>query len=112
MTMYVYGTGGEPRGYLFEMTIYGLDGTPLGRVLGARVHRFDGSYVGEWFHHMVVNRPDARPRTVPACAVPPPRAAVSPCAPRCPVAEYRSYPDAFDLLVSPVRADAFREAAE
>jgi hypothetical protein len=41
MTMYVYSTAGEPRGFLFETTNFGLDGVPLGRVVGPRVHRFD-----------------------------------------------------------------------
>ena len=57
MTMYVYSTAGEPRGFLFETTVYGLDGTPLGRVLGCRVHRFDGSY-GRIFDVIVLGRPD------------------------------------------------------
>ena len=72
--MYVYSTAGEPRGFLFETTIYGLDGLPLGRILGCRVHRFDGSYAGEWFHQMVVDRPTARPRSIPPVPVPAARA--------------------------------------
>jgi hypothetical protein len=99
MTMYVYNTAGEPRGFLFETTIYGLDGLPLGRILGSRVHRFDGSYAGEWFHQMVVDRPSARPRSIPAAAVPQSRAPESGSGWRREVAEYRLYPDAFDRLL-------------
>ncbi|HZG08070.1 MAG TPA: hypothetical protein VEZ70_03720 [Allosphingosinicella sp.] len=99
MTMYVYSTAGEPRGFLFETTIFGLDGTPLGRILGCRVHRFDGSYAGEWFHEMVVDRPSARPRSIPPIAVPPARAAASSAGWRRGVAEYSQYSDAFDRLL-------------
>lgn len=110
MTMYVYSTAGEPRGFLFETTIYGLDGGPLGRVLGSRVHRFDGSYAGEWFHQMVVERPTARPRSVPPIVPPAARPAPGGSYRRRPVAEYAHYPDAFErLLADPA---AFREAAE
>ena len=111
MTMYVYATSGEPRGFLYETSLYDLDGTPLGRLLGVRVHRFDGSYVGEWCHQMVVTRPGARPRTVPAAAPPPARPPVARCAPRRDVAEYRAFPDAFDLLREPSE-EAYRHAAE
>jgi hypothetical protein len=112
MAMYVYGTAGEPRGYLFETTIYGLDGAPLGRVCGSRVHRFDGSYVGEWFHQMVVERADARPRWIAAVAVPAPRSSVSAGSARREVAEYRNFPDAFDLLLASGPAAQMKEAAE
>ncbi|HEY0414371.1 MAG TPA: hypothetical protein VGD66_14645 [Allosphingosinicella sp.] len=112
MTMYVYGTGGEPRGYLFETTIFGLDGVPLGRVLGSRVHRFDGSYVGEWFHQMVVERPTARPRQIPPVAPAAPRPAVPACFPRRPVAEYGNFADAFDLLAATAEGAIVQEAAE
>jgi hypothetical protein len=113
MAMYVYGTGGEPRGFLFETTVYALDGTPLGRLLGARVHRFDGTYVGEWFHQMVVSRPGARARTIPPVAPPPPRRPMPTGTPRRDVAQYRAFPDAFDLLCDAPAADGSRrEAAE
>src|SRR4051794_9537298 len=88
MTMYVYSNMGESRGFLFEPTIYGLDGTPLGRVVGSRVHRFDGGYAGEWFHQMVVDRPTARPRSIPPVAAPPPRPPAPACWGRRAVAEY------------------------
>jgi hypothetical protein len=107
MTMYVYATDGEPRGFLFETTIYALDGSPLGRIAGCRVHRFDGSYAGEWFHQMVVERPSGRPRWVAAVTPPPARTPVSPGYRRRSVAEYRDYPDAFDRLL-----ERFSEAAE
>jgi hypothetical protein len=107
MTMYVYATSGEPRGFLFESTIYALDGAPLGRILGSRVHRFDGSYVGEWFHQMVVDRPTARPRSIPAAAAPASRPAIATGYARRAVAEYWSYSDAFDRLF-----DRYSEAAE
>lgn len=110
MTMYVYSTAGEPRGYLFETTIFGLDGTPLGRVLGCRVHRFDGSYAGEWFHQMVVDRPTARPRSIPPVAVPAPRAPAPASWGRRPVAEYGAYADAFDRLMGV--EDRYQIAAE
>jgi hypothetical protein len=110
MTMYVYSTAGEPRGFLFETTVYGLDGTPLGRVLGSRVHRFDGGYAGEWFHQMVVDRPTARPRSIPAVAIPAPRAPAPVSWGRRHVAEYRAYADAFDRLTAP--AEPFQVAAE
>jgi hypothetical protein len=109
MTMYVYSTIGEPRGFLFETTIFDLDGTPLGRVLGCRVHRFDGTYAGEWFHQMVVDRPTARPRSIPPVAVPACRAPAPSNWGRRPVAEYSAYPDAFDRLVA---HDPFQMAAE
>jgi hypothetical protein len=110
MTMYVYSTAGEPRGFLFETTIFGLDGTPLGRVLGSRVHRFDGAYAGEWFHQMVVDRPTARPRSIPPVAVPAPRPPAPANWGRRAVAEYGAHVDAFDRLLVP--ADAYQMAAE
>ncbi len=110
MTMYVYSTVGEPRGFLFETTIYALDGTPLGRILGSRVHRFDGAYAGEWFHQMVVDRPSARPRSIPAIATPASRAPVPVSCWRRHVAEYGAYADAFDRLAAP--ADPYQMAAE
>ncbi|HET9640378.1 MAG TPA: hypothetical protein VFP12_14355 [Allosphingosinicella sp.] len=110
MTMYVYSTAGEARGFLFETTVFALDGTPLGRVLGCRVHRFDGSYAGEWYHQMVVDRPSARPRSIPAVAVPVPRAPAPASWGRRSVAEYGSYVDAFDRLLEP--ADPYQMAAE
>jgi hypothetical protein len=110
MTMYVYSTAGEPRGFLFETTVYGLDGTPLGRVVGSRVHRFDGTYAGEWFHQMVVDRPTARPRSIPAVPVPAPRTPAPASCWRRDVAEYGTYADAFDRLAAP--ADLFQLAAE
>ena len=112
MTMYVYSTEGEPRGFVFETTIYAIDGTPLGRIVGPRVHRFDGSYAGEWFHQMVVERPTARPRYVPQ-VVPPPRKAPAPSSyRRRGVAEYGNYADAFDQLLVSSSAGGFSEAAE
>jgi hypothetical protein len=110
MTMYVYSNMGESRGFLFETTIYGLDGTPLGRVVGSRVHRFDGGYAGEWFHQMVVDRPTARPRSIPPVAVPPPRPPAPACWGRRAVAEYGDYADAFDRLLG--RAEPLQVAAE
>jgi hypothetical protein len=110
MTMYVYSTAGEPRGFLFETTVYALDGTPLGRVLGSRVHRFDGSYAGEWFHQMVVDRPTARPRSIPPVTAPAPRAPAPASWGRRSVAEYGAYADAFDRLLAP--ADPYQMAAE
>jgi hypothetical protein len=110
MTMYVYSTTGEPRGFLFETTIYGLDGTPLGRVVGSRVHRFDGSYAGEWFHHMVVDRATARPRSIPPVAAGAPRAPAPASWGRRYVAEYCAHADAFDRLIAP--AEQYQLAAE
>jgi hypothetical protein len=110
MTMYVYSTAGEPRGFLFETTIYGLDGTPLGRVVGARVHRFDGGYAGEWFNQMVVDRETARPRSIPAVAVPAARPPESGSCGRRHVADYGAHFDAFDRLTAP--AEAYQLAAE
>ena len=112
MTMYVYDTGGEPVGYLFEATIFALDGAPLGRVIGSRVHRFDGSYVGEWAYQMVVHRDSARPRCIPAVAMPAARMPAPTAFARRPVAEYRTYGDAFHLLGPAEPVAAFREAAE
>jgi hypothetical protein len=112
MTMYVYDTGGEPVGYLFEATIFTLEGAPLGRVLGSRVHRFDGSYVGEWAYQMVVHRDSARPRAIPPVATPAERGPAPTAFARRPVAEYRTYADAFQLLGPAGPSAAFREAAE
>ena len=109
MTMYVYSTAGEPRGFLFETTIFALDGTPLGRVLGCRVHRFDGAYAGEWFHQMVVDRPTARPRSIPPVPGPAPRAPAQISCWRRGVAEYGFYADAFDRLAA---GEAYSLAAE
>lgn len=110
MTMYVYSTTGEPRGFLFETTIFGLDGAPLGRVLGCRVHRFDGSYAGEWFHQMVVDRPTARPRSIPPVPMPSHRPPAPANWGRRPVAEYCAYADAFDRLAA--STDPYQMAAE
>jgi hypothetical protein len=110
MTMYVYGTDGEPRGFVFETTIYGVDGTPLGRIVGSRVHRFDGGYAGEWFHQMVVERSTARPRSLPAVAPPAARPPAPSSYRRRSVAEYGLYADAFDQLTA--RMSPLAEAAE
>ena len=111
MTMYVYSTDGEARGFVFETTIFAMDGRPLGRIVGPRVHLFDGSYAGEWFHQMVVDRPTARPRALPAVTPPAARPpAPSTCARRM-VAEYGNYFDAFDRLVVREAGGLF-EAAE
>lgn len=110
MAMYVYSTEGEPRGFLFETTIYGLDGAPLGRVVGSRVHRFDGGYAGEWFHQMVVDRPSARPRSIPAVAAPAPRPRAQVSCWRRHVADYGAHADAFDRLLAP--AEQYQVAAE
>ncbi|HEX8063398.1 MAG TPA: hypothetical protein VF535_09290, partial [Allosphingosinicella sp.] len=95
---------------LFETTIFGLDGRPLGRVLGSRVHRFDGAYAGEWFHQMVVERPTARPRSIPPVPVPASRPPAPSSWGRRQVAEYGNYADAFDRLAEP--ADHYQMAAE
>ncbi len=110
MTMYVYSTAGEPRGFLFETTIFGLDGVPLGRVVGSRVHRFDGSYAGEWFHQMVVDRPTARPRSIPGIPTPAPRPPASISCWRRHVADYGAHADAFDRLLGV--EEPFQLAAE
>jgi hypothetical protein len=113
MTMYVYSTDGEPRGFLFETTIYDLNGAPLGRILGCRVHRFDGSYAGEWYQQMVVDRPTARPRTIPPAAAPAPRPPAPTGSRRRAVAEYGLYADAFDRLYGAGEgASLYSEAAE
>jgi hypothetical protein len=111
MTMYVYDTGGEPVGFLFETFIYDLAGTPLGRIIGSRVHRLGGDYVGEWFHQMVVERLSGRPRPLPAIAPPPARPPATASFRRREVAEYGQYPDVFHRLREPLQA-AFDEAAE
>ena len=112
MTMYVYGTDGEPRGFLFETTIYGMDGVPLGRIVGSRVHRFDGSYAGEWFHQMVVERASARPRAIPPAPMPAPRPAPASSYRRRSVAEYSAHADAFDRLALDPLASPLDQAAE
>lgn len=98
MTMYVYSTAGEPIGFLFENFIYDRTGAPLGRIIGSRVHRLDGSYAGEWFHQMVVTRPEVRARRIFAVAAPPARPVPPLTERRRDVAEYRLYADAFELL--------------
>jgi hypothetical protein len=110
MTMYVFSTAGEPLGFLFETTIFALDGAPLGRVVGSRVHRFDGGYAGEWFHQMVVERPTARPRSIPAVAVPARRPPEPVSCWRRHVADYGAHTDAFDRLTAP--AEPYQIAAE
>lgn len=107
--MYVYSTDGDPVGFVFETTIYDLTGAPLGRILGCRVHRFDGTYVGEWFRDMVVRRPQARPRMIPPCPVPPHRPP-APSSYRLRAVVNYGYPDAFPALRE--TGTFFREAAE
>lgn len=107
--MYVYSTDGEPVGFVFGTNIYDLTGTPLGRILGCRVHRFDGTYVGEWFRDMVVRRPQARPRIVPATPVPPRRPPADSSFRLRAVVNY-GYADAFPALRE--AGTYFREAAE
>jgi hypothetical protein len=108
--MYVYSTDGDPVGFLFESNLYDLEGTPLGRIVGSRVHRFDGTYVGEWFRDMVVERPQGRPRVVPAVAVPPRRPPAQSSYRLRAVVDY-GYRDAFPLL-SQGNDKWFGEAAE
>lgn len=110
LTMYVYSTDGEPVGFVFETSIYDLDGMPLGRIVGCRVHRFDGTYVGEWFRDMVVERPQARPRIIPAVAAPPRRAPVESSYRLRAVVDY-GYRDAFPQLKDGTD-DWLRHAAE
>ena len=110
MAMYVYSTGGEPVGFLYENVIHDLDGRPLGRIIGSRVHRFDGSYAGEWFHQMVVDRQSARPRSIPAAPVPARRPPEPVTCWRRHVAEYGAHVDAFERLAAP--AEPYQIAAE
>jgi hypothetical protein len=109
--MYVYSTGGEPVGFVFETNIYDLDGTPLGRIVGCRVHRFDGTYAGEWFRDMVVRRPQGRPRLIAPVPVPPGRPPVDATFNLRAVVDY-GYADAFPLLRHGMNDDAYSEAAE
>jgi hypothetical protein len=104
MAMYVYSTGGDPIGFLFETSIYDLGGTPLGRIIGSRVHRFDGSYVGEWHKENVVERPSGRPRALPPVAVPPRRPPAPASWRRRAVVDY-GYPDVFHRLYASDPAD-------
>lgn len=112
MAMYVYDTGGDPVGFVFETSIYDLDGTPLGRIVGSRVHRFDGSYVGEWFKDMVVRRPQGRPRVLPPINTPARRPAAIASYKLRAVVNY-GYPDAFQALRDGALNDAYyAQAAE
>ena len=106
--MYVYRTDGEPVGFLYETFVYDLSGAPLGRILGTRVHRLDGAYAGEWFKEMVVERPTARPRDIPAVATPPRRASPGTTCRRRVVVDY-GYRDSFDRLYD---AGGYSQAAE
>ena len=106
--MYVYSTGGEPVGFVFETNIYDLEGAPLGRIVGCRVHRFDGTYVGEWFRDMVVKRPSGRPRIIPPAPVPPRRPPAATSYRLRAVVDY-GYTDAFPFLRE---SGYLREAAE
>jgi hypothetical protein len=108
MAMYVYSTEGEPIGFLFETSIYDLEGTPLGRIVGSRVHRIDGSYAGEWFKEMVVDRPTARPRSIPPIAAPQPRTPPGTGTRRRVVVDY-GYADSFQRLYE---VTPFSQAAE
>jgi hypothetical protein len=108
--MYVYSTGGEPVGFVFETNIYDLDGVPLARIVGSRVHRFDGTYVGEWFRDMVVERPQGRPRIIAAVAAPP-RRPPAPTSYRLRAVVDYGYHDAFPLLRQGAE-DWFGQAAE
>jgi hypothetical protein len=111
MAMYVYSTGGEPVGFVYETFIHDLEGTPLGRIVGSRVHRLDGSYAGEWFKEMVVDRPTARPRAIPPIGEPPHRTPPGRGTPRRIVVDY-GYADSFALLYEESAAGAFSQAAE
>jgi len=104
MAMYVYSIAGEPVGFQYETFIHDLAGEPLGRILGSRVHRLDGSYVGEWFKEMVVERPGAKPRSIPPIAAPASREPPPRGTSRRAVVDY-GYRDAFADLV-PVPAAA------
>jgi hypothetical protein len=108
VAMYVYSTGGEPVGFVFETNIYDLEGAPLGRIVGCRVHRFDGTYVGEWFRDMVVRRPSGRPRIIPPAPVPPRRPPAAASYRLRAVVDY-GYTDAFPFLRE---CGYLREAAE
>ena len=112
VAMYVYNTDGNPVGFVFETSIYDIDGTPLGRIVGSRVHRFDGTYVGEWFKDMVVRRPLARARIIPAAPTPPRRPPADASYKLRAVVDY-GYPDAFPLLRQGAADDLYlSEAAE
>jgi hypothetical protein len=108
MAMYVYSTGGDPVGFVYDTFIHDFDGTPLGRIVGCRVHRLDGAYVGEWYKEMVVDRPTARPRAIPAVAAPPLRPSPGTGTPRRAVVDY-GYADCFALLYD---SGPVRQAAE
>jgi hypothetical protein len=109
MAMYVYSTAGEPVGFLYETFIHDLEGRPLGRIIGARVHRLDGSYAGEWFKETVVERPGARPRTLPPVASPPWRIPPVTGTRRRAVVDY-GFADAFQRLYEGI--SGIPEAAE
>ena len=114
MAMYVYSTGGDPVGFLYETSIYDLSGKPLGRIIGSRVHRFDGSYVGEFFKEMVVERPEGRPRPLPAVRPPSPKPSPGISWRRRAVVNY-GYQDSFHRLYDAPCGEsgpAFSEAAE
>jgi hypothetical protein len=108
MAMYVYSTGGDPVGFVYDNFIHDFDGTPLGRIVGCRVHRLDGAYVGEWFKDMVVERPTARPRAVSPVTPPPHRPSPGTGTSRRAVVDY-GYADCFPLLYE---AGPLRQAAE
>jgi hypothetical protein len=108
MAMYVYSTGGDPVGFLYESYIYDLTGTPLGRILGSRVYRLDGSYAGEWYKEMVVDRPSGFPRDIAPVRIPPRRQSPGFPGRRRAVIDY-GFPDRFDRLYE---GGAFRQAAE
>jgi hypothetical protein len=115
MAMYVYSTGGDPVGFLFESFVYDLEGTALGRLFGTRVHRLDGSYAGEWFHQMVVERRSGPVRPILAAAAPAGRPPLPPRAEnRRFVAAYGLFPDIFHRLYAPPESagESYAEAAE
>lgn len=111
MAMYVYSTGGEPVGFVYETFIHDFEGAPLGRIVGSRVHRLDGSYAGEWFKEMVVDRPTARPRAIPPISSPPHRPAPGRGSPKRVVVDY-GYADSFHRLYEAAAANPFAQAAE
>ena len=110
MAMYVYSTGGEPVGFVFETSIYGIDGTPPGRIVGCARSPLRRHVCRRVVSRHGRLRRQGRPRIIPSTSTPAAMPAMDSTFRLRAVVDY-GYADAFPLLRQ--GADAYMsEAAE